>query len=120
MGQVTGLTGFSDVSIGIETYVVDSVDIGSQEARVIERSDGNGDASDFEVRAASEHITGTIVLQRATSSQAFPSRGANFDYDYDNRGTLSTLKVTNVSTNRSKDEMLTFEVGILVVDRPES
>lgn len=114
MPSVTGLTGFSDATIDSVAYVVDAIDIPSQTSRIIERTDGNGDAADYEIRSAAEHIKGTMTLQRATSSTAFPSQNDSFGYDFDDSGTASTLIVTDVKTNRSKDDMLTFEISVLL------
>lgn len=114
MAEVTGLTGFDDVTINLVTYAVNSIDAESQNVRVIERTDSNGDASDYEIRTGSTHIQGTMELQRATSSTAFPTRGQSFTYDFDDSGTASTLEVTSVKANRSKDAMMTFTIGFLV------
>lgn len=114
MAEITGLTGFLDVTINTVDYVVDAVDMASETGRVIERRDSSGDRADYEIRQAAEHITGTMTLQRATSATAFPPLGQSFSYDYDSSGTASTLRVTDVQANRSKDEMLTFEIGVLV------
>lgn len=114
MPEVTGLTGFANATIDGVVYVVDAIDIPSQTSRVIERSNGDGDAADYELRKASEHITGTMTLQRAAEDTVFPEVNDKFGYDFDDVGTASTLVVTEVKANRSKDEMLTFEIGVLV------
>lgn len=114
MPEVLGLTGFESVTIDTVSYIVDSVDIPSQTSRVIERTGPNGDASDYEIRKAGEHVTGTMTLQRATADTVFPEVNDKFTYDFDDVGTSSALTVTEVKTNRSKDDMMTFEIGVLV------
>ena len=109
--------GFESVTIGSTTYKVDSVDIASETTRIINRPDENGDASDFQIRTAGEKITGSITLQRATTSTALPASGTDFTYDYDrsNPTTDPTLTVTDVKVSRSKDSADIFEIGVLVV-----
>tara|TARA_E500000081_G_C6140022_1_gene359838 strand:- start:9468 stop:9830 length:363 start_codon:yes stop_codon:yes gene_type:complete len=107
--------GFESVAISGTTYKVDSVDISSETTRIINRPDENGDASDFQIRTAGEKITGSITLQRATTSTALPASGTDFTYDYDRSGATSTLTVTDVKVSRSKDSADIFEIGVLVV-----
>lgn len=96
-------------------YKVDAVDIASETTRIINRPDENGDASDFQIRKASEKITGTMTLQRATTTTALPESGDTFDYDFDRSGADSSLVVTDVKVSRSKDSADVFEIGVLVV-----
>ena len=106
--------GFESVTIGSTSYKVDAVDIASETTRIINRPDENGDASDFQIRVAGEKITGTITLQRATTSTPLPDSGDAFDYDFDRSGTTSSLVVTDVKVSRSKDSADVFEIGVLV------
>jgi hypothetical protein len=106
--------GFETVTINSITYKVDAVDIASETTRIINRPDENGDASDFQIRVAGEKITGTMTLQRATTSTALPSSGQDFTYDFDRSGTTSSLTVTDVKVSRSKDSADVFEIGVLV------
>lgn len=106
--------GFESVNINSIAYKVDAVDIASETTRIINRPDENGDASDFQIRKAGEKITGTMTLQRATTSTALPDSGQDFTYDYDRSGTASSLTVTDVKVSRSKDSADVFEIGVLV------
>lgn len=109
-GGATG-TGGTDTA-----YKVDAVDIASETTRIINRPDENGDASDYQIRKAGEKITGTMTLQRATTTTALPQSGDTFAYDYDrsNPSTDPTLTVTDVKVSRSKDSADVFEIGVLV------
>ncbi len=107
--------GFETVTINSVTYKVDAVDISSETTRIINRPDENGDANDFQIRKAGEKITGTMTLQRATTSTALPDSGQDFDYDFDRSGQDSSLTVTDVKVSRSKDSADVFEIGVLVV-----
>lgn len=107
--------GFETVTINSVTYKVDAVDISSETTRIINRPDENGDANDFQIRTAGEKITGTMTLQRETTSTALPDSGQDFDYDFDRSGTPSSLTVTDVKVSRSKDSADVFEIGVLVV-----
>ena len=107
--------GFETVTIGSVTYKVDAVDISSETTRIINRPDENGDANDFQIRTAGEKITGTMTLQRETTSTVLPDSGQDFDYDFDRSGTDSSLTVTDVKVSRSKDSADVFEIGVLVV-----
>tara|TARA_Y100000996_G_scaffold274776_1_gene216638 strand:+ start:8611 stop:8976 length:366 start_codon:yes stop_codon:yes gene_type:complete len=108
--------GFESVTINSIAYKVDAVDIASETTRIINRPDENGDAADFQIRKAGEKITGTITLQRATTTTALPDSGDTFTYDYDrsNPNTDPTLTVTDVKVSRSKDAADVFEIGVLV------
>ena len=106
--------GFESVTITGTSYKVDAVDIASETTRIINRPDENGDANDFQIRIAGEKITGTITLQRATTSTPLPDSGDTFNYDYDRSGSASTLTITDVKVSRSKDSADVFEIGVLV------
>lgn len=117
MPEILNLTGYAPVLIGGEVYIVDAVDLASQTSRVVERTGGDGDSADYEIPSASEHITGSITMQRATEDTPFPQRGVTFTYDYNASGRASTLRITEVEAARSKDEFLAFEVGVLIDTR---
>lgn len=106
--------GFETVTINSVNYKVDAVSIPSFENRKIERSDENGDRQDFMLRDGSEHIEGTITLQRANSATVTPPNGVNFSYDFDRSGTNSTLVVNGGTTQRDKDAFDTFEVPVVL------
>ena len=107
--------GLDVVTINLITYVANSIDIDSETTRGINRTDEYGDFAEQQTRAASEPIEGTMTLQKAATTTAFPTSGTEFTHDYDDSGTASTLRVLNVKASRSKDEADVFEIGILLV-----
>lgn len=107
--------GLDVVTINLVTYIADSIDIESETTRGINRTDENGDWAEQQTRASSDPIEGTMTLQKALTTTAFPEAGTEFTHDYDGSGTASTLRVLNVKANRSKDEADVFEIGVLVV-----
>jgi len=107
--------GLDVVTIDSVDYIADSIDIESETTRGINRTDENGDWAEQQTRASSDPIEGTMTLQKATTTTAFPESGQEFAHDYDASGTASTLRVLNVKANRSKDEADVFEIGVLVV-----
>jgi hypothetical protein len=107
--------GLDVVTINLITYIADSIDIESETTRGINRTDENGDWAEQQTRASSDPIEGTMTLQKATTTTAFPEAGMEFTHDYDASGTASTLRVLNVKASRSKDEADVFEIGVLVV-----
>lgn len=106
--------GFESVTINSVAYKVDAVSIPSKQNRIIERTDEDGDRSDFMLRAGAEHITGSITLQRANIATVLPPEGAEFAYDYDRKGSNSNLVVQNVTVSRDKDAFDMFEVDVVV------
>ncbi len=109
--------GLDIVTINAVTYIADSIDIESETTRNINRTDEYGDYAESQTRASSDPIEGTMTLQKATTTTAFPEAGTEFTHDYDASGATTTLRVLNVKANRSKDEADTFEIGVLVVSR---
>ena len=109
--------GLDIVTINAITYIADSIDIESETTRNINRTDEYGDYAESQTRASSDPIEGTMTLQKATTTTAFPEAGTEFTHDYDASGATTTLRVLNVKANRSKDEADTFEIGVLVVSR---
>ena len=107
--------GLDVVTINAVTYIADSIDIESQTTRGINRTNEYGDWAEQQTRASSDPIEGTMTLQKATTTTAFPEAGVEFTHDYDDSGTASTLRVLNVKASRSKDEADVFEIGVLVV-----
>ena len=59
--------GLYKVNIEGKEYTPESIDLPKKATRLIQRYDEFGDPSDFQIRLASEKMTGTIVLQRPTS-----------------------------------------------------
>ena len=109
--------GLDIVTIGAVTYIADSIDIDSETTRGINRTDEYGDWAEQQTRASSDPIEGSMTLQKATNTTAFPTAGTEFTHDYDDSGATSTLRILNVKASRSKDEADVFEIGVLVVSR---
>ena len=107
--------GLDIVTINAITYIANSIDIESEMTRGINRTDKDGDWVEQQTRASSDPIEGTMTLQKALTSTAFPEAGFEFSLDYDVSGTASTLRILNVKASRSKDEADVFEIGVLVV-----
>lgn len=107
--------GLDIVTIGAVTYIADSIDLESVTTRGINRTDEYGDWAEQQTRASSDPTEGTMTLQKALTSTAFPEEGTEFTHDFDASGTSSTLRVLNVKANRSKDEADVFEIGVLLV-----
>ena len=107
--------GLNVVTINSLHYIADSIDLATQTTRLIERTDQNGDYAESQTRAGASAITGTMVLQKATTTTAFPVSGQTFTLDYDSSGTDSTLEVQEVSVARSKTAADTFKIGVKLV-----
>jgi len=105
--------GLESVTINSVAYVVDSVDISTNDNRVISRTDANGDRADFMIRPGADPISGSLTLQRASTSTVLPPEGDEFSYDFDRSGTASTLVVSNVKVSRG-DDFDTFEIDVLL------
>jgi hypothetical protein len=106
--------GLDVVTINAVTYIADSIDLATQSTRLIERTDENGDYAESQTRASGSAITGSMTLQKATTSTAFPE-AQTFTLDYDGSGTASTLEVMDVKASRSKDAADTFQIGVKLV-----
>lgn len=107
--------GLDIVTINSVAYIADSIDLATQKTRLIERTDENGDYAESQTRASSSAITGSLTLQKATTTTAFPEAGQQFTLDYDASGTASTLEVMDVQASRSKDAADTFKIGVKLV-----
>ena len=106
--------GLESVTINSVAYVVDSVDIATNDNRVISRTDANGDRADFSLRANSDQISGSMTLQRALTTTVLPPEGDEFTYDFDRSGTASTLVVKDVKVNRGNDDFDTFDIEVIL------
>lgn len=107
--------GLESVTINLIAYVVDSVSLSASDNRIISRTDSLGDRADFMIREGSSQISGSMTLQRAATTTVLPPEGTDFTYDFDRSGTASTLVVTSVNVNRSKDDFDTFECDVVLV-----
>jgi hypothetical protein len=86
--------------------------------RTINRTNQNGDASDFQVRQAGEKITGTATLQRLDTSTAPPKSGDSVLWTTAESDESDYMLgyVTDVKVSRSKDSADVFEIGFLAED----
>lgn len=109
--------GLDVVTINSVTYIANSIDLESEATRGINRQDEFGDWAEQQTRASGDAIEGTMTLQKAIDTTAFPDAGMEFTHDYDASGFTSTLRVLNVKASRSKDEADVFEIGVLLVSR---
>ncbi len=107
--------GLDVVTINAITYIADSIDLATEKTRLITRTDENGDYAESQTRASGSPITGSMTLQKATSTTAFPEAGQTFSLDYDASGTPSTLEVMDVTASRSKDNADTFKIGVKLI-----
>ena len=58
------------ITVGGRTFLLDSIDLPEKTTRVINRTNQNGDAGDYQIRQAGEKITGTATLQRLNTNTA--------------------------------------------------
>lgn len=107
--------GILDVTLGIDTYVVNSIDLNASENRIVSRTTGDGDRAGFQIRFGGDQIEGTMELQRADTTIAKPTDGEEFSYDFDASGTASTLVVKDGGTGLSGDDMDVFTISIVLV-----
>ena len=106
------------ITVGGRSFLLDSIDLPEKTTRVINRTNQDGDASEYQIRQAGEKITGTATLQRLDTNTAPPKSGdsilwttaENDDSDY------MLGYVTDVKVARSKDSADVFEVGFLAED----
>lgn len=106
------------ITVGGKTFLLDSIDLPEKTTRTINRTNQNGDASDFQVRQAGEKITGTATLQRLDTSTAPPKSGDSVLWTTgdDAKADYMLGYVTDVKVSRSKDSADVFEIGFLVED----
>jgi hypothetical protein len=110
--------GLDVVTINAITYIANAIDLDTEATRGINRTDENGDWAEQQTRESGDPIEGTMTLQKALTSTAFPEAGTEFTHDYDADPLFTkTLRVLNVKASRSKDEADVFEIGVLLVSR---
>ena len=109
--------GLDIVTIAAVQFIADAIEIPGVTTRGIERTDEYGDHAERQTRIASEGITGTMTLQRATTSTPKPEPGVEFVHDYEASGDTLTLRVEDVKTVRSKEDADVFEIGVYIVSR---
>lgn len=106
------------ITVGGRSFLLDSIDLPERTTRVINRTDQNGDAADYQVRKAGEKITGTATLQRLDTSTALPKSGDSILWTTEDESLSDYMLgyVTDVKVARSKDSADVFEIGFLVED----
>jgi len=101
---------------GMGECIVQGVSGNSFSNRVISRTDGNGDRSDFEIRKSSEPFEVTLTVQRATTSTGIPNEGGEIAYDFDRSGTASDLIIKDATVNRDVDSFDTVDIVCVFKD----
>jgi hypothetical protein len=106
------------ITVGGRSFLLDAIDLPEKTTRVINRTNQNGDASDFQVREAGEKITGTATLQRLDTSTAPPKSGDSILWTTAESDESDYMLgyVTDVKVSRSKDSADVFEIGFLAED----
>lgn len=106
------------ITVGGRSFLLDSIDLPEKTTRVINRTNQNGDASDFQVRQAGEKITGTATLQRLDTSTRPPKSGDTILWTTEDDANADYMLgyVTDVKVSRSKDSADVFEIGFLAED----
>ena len=110
--------GFPDTASvpGMGTCIVQAVSGPAFSNRVVSRTDGKGDRSDFEIRKSAEPFEITLTVQRATDSIGIPTAGGDFTYDFTKSGDAQTLVVKEASVNIDVDSFDTVDVVCVVQD----
>lgn len=106
------------ITVGGRTFLLDSIDLPEKTTRVINRTNQDGDAGDYQIRQAGEKITGSAVLQRLDTSTAPPKSGDTILWTTEDDANADYMLgyVTDVKVARSKDSADVFEIGFLVED----
>ena len=106
------------ITVGGSTFLLDSIDLPEKTARVINRTNQDGDASDYQIRQAGEKITGSAVLQRLNTNTAPPKSGDTILWTTEDDANADYMLgyVTDVKVSRSKDSADVFEIGFLAED----
>lgn len=106
------------ITVGGKTFLLDSIDLPEKTTRVINRTNQDGDAGDYQIRQAGEKITGSAVLQRLDTSTAPPKSGDTILWTTAESDESDYMLgyVTDVKVARSKDSADVFEIGFLAED----
>lgn len=106
------------ITVGGRSFLLDAIDLPEKTTRVINRTNQNGDANDYQIRQAGEKITGTATLQRLDTSTAPPKSGDSILWTTEDDANADYMLgyVTDVKVSRSKDSADVFEIGFLVED----
>lgn len=106
------------ITVGGRSFLLDAIDLPEKTTRVINRTNQDGDASEFQVRKAGEKITGTATLQRLDTTTAPPKSGDSILWTTEDDANADYMLgyVTDVKVSRSKDSADVFEIGFLAED----
>lgn len=106
------------IRVGGRLFLLDAIDLPENTTRVINRTNQDGDASDYQIRQAGERITGTATLQRLDTSTKPPKSGDSIIWNTEDDANADYMLgyVTDVKVARSKDSADVFEIGFLVED----
>lgn len=106
------------ITVGGRNFLLDAIDLPEKTTRVINRTNQNGDASDYQIRQAGEKITGTATLQRLDTSTRPPKSGDSILWTTEDDANADYMLgyVTDVKVTRSKDSADVFEIGFLAED----
>jgi len=106
------------ITVGGRSFLLDAIDLPEKTTRVINRTNQNGDANDYQIRKSGEKITGTATLQRLDTSTAPPKSGDSILWTTEDEPLSDYMLgyVTDVKVARSKDSADIFEIGFLVED----
>lgn len=100
--------GFSDITIDLVVYVVNSGGAPVSENRLVTRTDGEGNRADWALYEGEEPIVFEMELQKALTTTVSPPAGEEVTHDFDGSGTPSTIVTMDGAVNRSKTDMTTF------------
>ena len=106
------------ITVGGRSFLLDAIDLPEKTTRVINRTNQNGDANDFQIRQAGEKITGTATLQRLYTTTPPPKSGDSILWTTEDDANADYMigYVTDVKVSRSKDSADVFEIGFLAED----
>jgi len=105
------------VTIGGTDYLVtaDNMPLYA-ESRTISRTNSKGTVADVIVALASEPNSGSLTVQRESTSTPIPSRGDTFSSDWKQIGVTASFVITNVNIVRSTDAMDELELSLVQTD----
>lgn len=101
---------------GMGACIVQGVSGNAFSNRVVSRTNGSGDRSDFMIRKSSEPFEVTLTVQRADTSVGIPTEGGVISFDYTKNGTASDLIIKDSTVNIDVDSFDTVDVVCVVKD----
>ena len=101
---------------GMGVCIVQGISGNAFSNRVVSRTDGSGDRSDFMIRKSSEPIEITLTVQRKDTTIAIPTAGGVISYDFDKSGTASSLVIKDATVNIDVDSFDTVDIVCVLKD----